>query len=135
MEAIKEYGFNKKQINQSYIMSAIMLLGGLVLSVIIKRLALMPIIFGIVSLVIGTLNSKHKIIKFFDKHIEIKKALVSSVTLIKNEQLVKIEENKNKLLIHYKTGDNVKTSTLLIKVLEKNEYDEIIALLKERLSS
>ncbi|TCI95003.1 hypothetical protein [Tenacibaculum sp. M341] len=128
--AIKEIGLSWKGRNKSFMVGGIMILGSIILSASFNRIVLMPLVFGIVSIVIGSLTAGTKIFKFYPKHFVFQPSAVHK-RLILNDDLVSFEVENRKITIHYNDAGSNKKIKILKEVITQEDVDVLRNTLNE----
>lgn len=127
---IKEIGVSNQVKNSSYAAPVIMLIGGVILFLVTKRIVLIPFVFGVLGLVLSTQTSKHKIFKFYEKHFVVQLGPITSKKLINYNKLKNFFVENNKIHISY-TDEKEKLRT--IKIPSKSIEQEGFNILKSEL--
>lgn len=130
MEARKVFKPAKKFVNQQFLTSAIMLIGGVIaLANGVPHLIGM----GILVLIIAFYNKNRQIIKLFDNNMELKLSPLGSTTYIKYADIEKTEkENDKKIFIYYKEGDKTEKFRLPVHLIEKDDLTEFLKVVESK---
>lgn len=132
---IKEIGFSSKQIKMFYGAPIIMLVGFVLLIILTKKIVLMPLIFGVITLITSSLNAKHKVVKLYSKHFLVQLGIINAKKMILYNHIINIIEKDNKLVITYKEGDKEKTVKIIKKVIEEEEFIYFKKFIEEKITN
>ncbi|WP_417786022.1 hypothetical protein [Tenacibaculum sp.] len=133
IKPLKEFGYGESRITNLFITPAIMLVGGIALFVMFKSLILMPFIFGVVTLVIAIVSSNHKVLKFYEKHVEVQLTIVGRKRIIPYTNILEVMEGKGALFVGYKEETEIKRQVKINKKqLNKEVIIEVVRLLNAK---
>ena len=130
MNTIKEISINKSIINQGFFYGSIVLIICFILLFITGKLIIAPFILTLLFLSVTILRTRHRLIKVFENHIELRNNFLGPLILIRNKDFVDYVIKGNKLLIHYRDYDGtIATYVILEKKMKKDDFDDFIMIL------
>jgi hypothetical protein len=124
MEAIRVIKPSKKFVNQQFLISGIMLVGG-ILAIANGMPHLLGI--GVLFLVMAFSHQNRKMIQLFEQNMEIKFAPLASVKHIRYSDIIKTEKiSDKKIFLHYKEESNIKKLRIPVHMMEQDDLVEFL---------
>jgi len=127
---IKEFGLDIRVLLKYYVLGSVMLLGGFLLLAYTIKLNVAPFLVSILFFGVAILYSKHKIVKIYEDHFELKTRFFSSVKSIQNNKYIDYSIEENVLIISYK-GDDDSVDEFIIREnsISKENFDDLLVFL------
>ena len=138
MKAIKTYKMRESIVN-------FQIFGGLILAIIAfvgflmttsGLVFLSPLVVSASLLIMGFINKDRETIKLYEDHLEMKFAPASPLHLIRYEDLIRLEDKgKNLKRLYFNSQGKEKKILLPLSQYTKEDMDEFIQLLEEKIHS
>lgn len=130
MEARKIFKPAKKFVNQQFLISAIMLIGGFIaLANGVPHLIAM----GILVLIMAYYHKNRQMIKLFDNNMELKFSPLGPTTYVKYTDIEKTErESDKRIFIYYTEGGKTKKIRVPVHLLEQNDLTEFLKVVEAK---
>ncbi len=94
------------------------------------KLIIAPFIMTLLFLSVTILRARHRLIKIFENHIELRNNFLGPLILIRNKDFVDYAIKGNELLIHYRDYDGtIVIYVILEKKMKKVDFDDFIMIL------
>ncbi len=132
-EPIQEFGLNIMVLLKYYLLGSFMLLGSFLLlahTIFTSKLNVLSFLVAILFFGVAILYSKHKIIKIYENHFELKTRFFSTVKYIQNSKFIDYRIEENYLVISYKDDDeSIDEVVINESSMRKDDFDEFLIFL------
>ncbi len=126
MESIKTFKFKPSLSRNNIIGGGILLVIGIILGVLTMRF--MPAILGILFVFIGIKQQSMEVIRFLDKHLEIRLAPISGIKLIRYTDISNVDVVNNKRIeIQALILDKNKTTKIPLNSFTEEDQKAILS--------